>query len=334
MRYRRGFSLVEILVVIAVIGTLLAMLLPAIQMAREASRRMACQNNLKQLGIALHNYANVNQCFPPGSESRMYAAAPSTPYSFYRWSALAHLLPYLEQASAYKALNLKIPLYGANLQVTPANRPAVTQIISLFLCPSDQQKAVSAGFGPTNYATCTGSGMEGGTPFATDGIFYVNSATRFQEITDGLSNTMALSESTLGYGSAPLYNSSAVKYRTDYAFINAVPLTETACQNPKIWNFTDLRGFSWANGEYRCTLYNHYWTPNSEHIDCISALVVGDVSVRYSAYGWRSARSKHPGGVNVLMADGSGEFCNEYIEPSPWQAMSTRAGSEPAAILP
>jgi prepilin-type processing-associated H-X9-DG protein len=217
-------------------------------------------------------------------------------------------MPYLEELSAYNSLDLAQPLYGANLRITPDNRPGVAQIISLFLCPSDRQKPVASGFGPTNYATCTGTGIGVGTPFQTDGIFYINSETRTSQITDGLSHTVAMSESLLGDGPAPLFNASSVNPRTTYAFVNAVPLTETACRGARMWNYTDLRGFSWANGEYRCTLYNHYWGPNSEHIDCVSALVVGDISVVYSCYGWRSARSKHPGGVNILMADGSGRF--------------------------
>jgi prepilin-type processing-associated H-X9-DG protein len=315
-------------VVIAVIGILTALLLPAIQSAREAARRLTCQNNLKQFGIALHRHEEAKKCFPSGAESQAYAKAPSTPYCFYRWSALVRLMPYLEETTAYSALDLTQPLYGIDLKVTPANRAGVAQTVPLFLCPSDRQQPVASGFGPTNYATCTGSGMGGGTPFKTDGIFFINSEISTAQITDGLSHTAAMSESILGDGPAPLYDASRVDPRTTYAFVNAVPLTDAACQQARMWNFTDLRGFSWANGEYRCTLYNHHWVPNSPQVDCVSSVVVGKISVLYSCYGWRAARSRHPGGVNVLMADGSGSFYTDDIDINTWQALSIREGRQ------
>ena len=332
MRRSSGFTLIELLVVIAILGILLALLLPAVQAAWESARRVACQNNLKQLGIALQHHESANGHFPTGSESHECPTAPLTPYGFYRWSALAHLLPYLENTAAYEALDLSLPLYGSNLQVTPANQRGVAIRIPLFLCPSDLQTPVSVGFGPTNYASCTGSGAGGGTPFKTDGIFCINSATTAADIHNGLSNTMAMSESLLGAGPTPLFDPAGADARTVYAFANAVPLTEAACHGTHIWNFTDRRGFSWANGEYRCTLYNHYWRPNTPEVDCISALVVGDISARYAAYGWRSARSNHPGGVNGLLADGSVGFYSDSTDLRVWQALATCAGNEP--VLP
>jgi prepilin-type N-terminal cleavage/methylation domain-containing protein/prepilin-type processing-associated H-X9-DG protein len=332
---RLGFTLVELLVVIAIIGILTALLLPAIQSAREAARRMTCQNNLKQFGIALHRHVEAKKCFPSGAESRAYAKVPTTPYTFYRWSALVRLMPYLEETTAYSVLDLTQPLYGIDLKVTLTNRPGVAQTVPLFLCPSDRQQPVASGFGPTNYATCTGRGTGGGMPFKTDGIFYINSETTTAQIADGLSHTAAMSESILGEGAAPLYDASRVDPRTTYAFVNSVPLTDAACLKARIWNFSDLRGFSWANGEYRCTLYNHKWGPNSPQVDSVSSQMVGmagDNSAiltwQYACYGWRSARSRHRGGVNVLMADGSGCFYTDDIDLATWQALSTREDGE------
>jgi prepilin-type processing-associated H-X9-DG protein len=323
-------------VVIAVIGILTALLLSAIQSAREAARRLTCQNNLKQMGIALHRYEEAKKCFPAGAESRAYSKVPKNPYNYYRWSALVRLMPYLEETTAYSVLDLTQPLYDVtDFKVTPANRAGVAQIVPLFLCPSDRQKAVASGFGPTNYATCTGKGLGGGTPFKTEGIFFINSEITTAQITDGLSHTAAMSESILGDGPAPLFDATRVDPRTTYAYIYSVPLTETACKQARMWNFTDLRGFSWANGEYRCTLYNHYWGPNSTNVDCMTAVTTGnDLSVKYACYGWRSARSRHPGGVNVLMADGSAWFCTDDIDLDTWKYLSTREGGEMVSIPP
>jgi prepilin-type processing-associated H-X9-DG protein len=187
---------------------------------------------------------------------------------------------------------------------------------------------VASGFGPTNYATCTGSGAQGGSPFETDGLFFVNSKIRLSDVKDGVSKTAAASESLLGDGPERLLKRRLVDPRTVYAFANAAPLSETACRQTRLWNFTNRRGFSWANGEYRCTLYNHYLPPNSGQTDCVSALIVGDVTRRNMSYGWRTARSDHAGGINVLVADGSVRFVEEIVDLDIWRAFSTRSGAE------
>jgi len=115
-----------------------------------------------------------------------------------------------------------------------------------------------------------------------------------------------------------------------YAFTYTAPLTSDACNGAGSFNFTNRRGFSWVNGEFRCTLYNHYLPPNSFKLDCIAARLTGSVSVRYAAYGWRAARSNHPGGVNVAYADGSTRFVHDAIDLVTWQALATRAGRETA----
>ncbi len=326
---RSAFTLVELLVVIAIIGGLIALLLPAVQAARETSRRIQCANNLRQLGLATFNFESARKRLPEGSTSQANPASAATPHSFYRWSALAHLTPYLEQSNIYNTLDLSLPLYDANLAVTPRNAVGVSLVAPIFLCPSDQRKAVATGFGPTNYAACTGSGLDGGEPFNTDGVFYVNSQTRLADLTDGASNTALFAESTLGDGPENLADADLADPRTMYAFSFAAPLTDAACGAAVQWNVTQRRGFSWANGEYRCALYNHYLPPNSPRFDCMSARLTGDISVRYAPYGWRAARSNHPGGVQVLLGDGSCRWIADGISPITWTALATKSGDEP-----
>ncbi|HZZ29042.1 MAG TPA: DUF1559 domain-containing protein [Pirellulales bacterium] len=318
-----AFTLVELLVVIAIIGILVALLFPAVQSSRESARLLQCANHLKQLGVALHNYESARHCLPPGSESRQYDAL--TPYTFYRWSALAHLMPYMELAAVHNSLDFSVPLYSAGFQVFPQNRAAVALLIPDFLCPCDTGQPVSPVFGPTNYAACAGSGVGGGTPFETDGVFYINSKTRTNQITSGLSKTAAMSESILGQAVPFGTSRSQANPRFVYAFTFTTPLSETACGSTITYNVSDPRGFAWANGEFRSAMYNHYLPPNSQNLDCIASRLGGSLAEIDSAYGWRTARSLHLGGVNLLLADGSVHFETDTIDPAVWKAMSLRA---------
>ena len=324
---RRGFTLVELLVVIAIIGVLVALLLPAVQAAREAARRSQCTNNLKQLGIAIQNFEQMHKCFPTGTTSQTYDADPTVPANFYRWSAFAHLTPFLEQTAIYNRLDLSVPLYGGPNQgyaVFPINVPAVQTIVPLFLCPSDAGKPVTnylgVVFGPSNYVACMGTGAGGGTEYNADGMFYMNSAIRFADIEDGSSNTAAMSESILG---AP-FAGSTPDPRTVYAFIGGSPVTDANCTAATLYNISDPRGFSWANGDTRCALYNHYLRPNSQRLDCIGY----DPQTAYTDTGWRTARSWHPGGVNVLLADGSVRNVADSVDPFIWRGLATCKGHE------
>jgi prepilin-type N-terminal cleavage/methylation domain-containing protein/prepilin-type processing-associated H-X9-DG protein len=336
---RRGFTLIELLVVIAIIGVLVALLLPAVQAAREAGRRASCLNNLKQLGLAIHNYHGVYKRLPVGSESHAYPGNPSHPYNFYRWSLLAHLTPFLEQSNAYNTIDLNTPLYPPGYQITQQNAIAASLVVPLFLCPSDKQQPVSkftdAGgashdWGPTNYAGCTGTGVGGGQSFDTDGTFFINSKTSFASLTDGTSNTLAMSESVLGEGpeSAPTSAVATVDPRTMYLFAGAGPLTDSGCAGAPQINNSNRRGFSWVNGEIRCGLYNHYYPPNHKLPDCMGYSTTSDLATMYTGYGWRTARSWHAGGVNGLMADGSATFFANAIDLNTWRALATRAGGE------
>ncbi|WP_442483680.1 DUF1559 family PulG-like putative transporter [Aeoliella sp. SH292] len=347
---RRGFTLVELLVVIVIIGVLVAILLPAVQSAREAARRTQCLNNLKQLGLALHNYAGAEKRLPPASVAKVYAPEPSHPQTFYRWSALAHLLPYMEKQSVQDALDLSLPLYmpTSGYPISEPNRAGVSLVLSEFLCPSDLSTRVKPETGPSNYAVCAGSGAGGGTPFDTNGVFYVNSKTTFAHITDGTSHTAAMAEGLLGEDT-PRSGTSAFQpsgtdrnYKFVLSFAGTPDLTDIKCRGTNVYNSTtgngnDPRGFAWASGEYRSTMYNHYLPPNSPNYDCVTSVTVDPTRPPerlYAAYGWRGARSLHPGGVQVLFADGSARLIDESIELTPWQAMSTRNGEEVAQGSP
>jgi len=328
LRYRAGFSLVELLVVIAIIGVLVGLLIPAIQASRAAASRNSCANNLRQLGLAAHNHEAALGYFPNGSVAKEFPADPLAEWTLYRWSALASLTPYLENTAAYNALDLAVPLYDrSSFKVRAENVAAVRIVVAEFLCPSDIGRAVSDDFGPTNYAVSTGSGIRGGTPRNTDGIFFINSQTTPAKITDGLSKTALACESLLGQPQTGASHDPQLEYK----FILNAPLTETLCQNSTLWNYSDPRGFAWVNGEFRCALYNHARTPNSATPDCMGVQVGGGVQLRYTPYGWRTARSNHPGGVNLLLADGSLQFVSDAIEGGVWSALSTIDGEEATA---
>lgn len=331
MRRRRGFTLVELLVVIGVIGLLVAMLLPSVQAARETARRSSCANRLRQLGLAMQNYVAANRAFPPGAVSKENPDNPTTPHTFYRWSALAAVTPYLENATAYEALDLEAPLYqGLSGAVSATNVVPVRQVVADFLCPSDQGRPVTPRFGPTNYAVSAGVGLgeadspfDDGSPFETGGLFGVNSATAPAGVSDGLSKTVLASESTLGIPRDDAPHDPLLEYK-----MVVFPLSEVKCAAPAQWNVSDPRGFAWVNGEFRCALYNHYRTPNAAEPDCMSAPLGGPLETIYSAYGWRAARSLHPGGVNAVLADGSGRFVADEIDAAAWRSLATIADAD------
>jgi prepilin-type N-terminal cleavage/methylation domain-containing protein len=318
-----GFSLVELLIVIAIVGVLVGLLIPAVQSSREVTRRNACANNLRQLGLAIHHHESALGYFPSGSVAREYAAQPFAAWTFYRWSALAQLTPYLENTAAYNALNLSVPLYGMNFLVRPENTAAVKTVVAEFLCPSDLQRPVSEDFAPTNYGVCAGTGVDGGTPLDTDGAFFTNSQTTPAKITDGLSKTAIASESLLGQPQASNHDP-----QVEYKFAFAAPLSDALCAGTAQWNVSDPRGFAWVNGEYRCGLYNHRQTPNSAVPDCMGVRLGGGVTVQFTPYGWRAARSNHPGGVNLVLADGALRFVRDAVDADVWTDLATIAGGE------
>lgn len=349
-RLRSAFTLIELLVVIAIIAILIGMLLPAVQKVRESAARAKCQNNLKQLGLAMQNYHSAYNCFPASSTAPTNTNPPLPAGALYfingSWSALAIMNPYLEQTAIYNLLDTTVPMYYSTgpgsyqiyqgYQTGKDNRQAVTATVPIFLCPSDKvavaQNTYGIALGQTNYAVNIGSGLlpnASNANLPTDGPFYPESRIPLTNITDGSSNTVAMSESTRGTGQfgfgAP--RPAPVDPKTTYvsmSYGNANPFSDASCANAgvaNIINYTDLRGFTWAQGEIRCGSYDHHYTPNSVSPDCIG----------YSgttANAWRGARSYHAGGVNVVLCDGSVRFVSDSVNATTWQALSTRAGGE------
>ncbi|WP_373651841.1 DUF1559 domain-containing protein [Schlesneria sp. DSM 10557] len=329
---RRAFTLIELLVVIAIIAVLIALLLPAVQQAREAARRTQCKNNLKQLGLALHNYESTHSTFPPN-----LVPGGNYAYSAGNWGVLAYLSPYIDQANLYNLMNLNAPTYAATAPydiADPNNQIAAGTIIPSFLCPSDKSKSLGgaygvAALGPSNYCGNQGSGVYAsgnGSPYNSDGVMFANSKVRIADISDGTSNTACMSESILGEGATnsagPVPPNGAQKsyaYLTTYGTVD-----DAACASASMWNVQTLRQFLWFSGEIRNTSYNHYYTPNSKNWDCIT----NSAAAGYTAVGWKAARSMHVGGTHLLMCDGSGRFVSDSIDAQLWRGIGSRNGGE------
>ncbi len=322
MQKRKGFTLIELLVVIAIIGVLIALLLPAVQSAREAARRTQCTNNLKQLGIALHNYHGSLGCFPIGYTiyDAPWPVDPTVPGGHAKWGVLAMLTPFLEQSNVYNAVNFNFPLIGGpnqNFALFPENLTVVSTRVAIFQCPSDGIEQNAPPSWPSNYVACAGSGM----PVPAngyrdlDGTFFVNSSTRFADVRDGTSNTAIVSESLVGPGGP--YNIPIEEMNGDpRRYIRHVSeLTENACELATMVH-PRKRG-NWADGDANAGTYVHWYPPNRREPSCN----------RHSV-GWSEASSEHPGGVNLLIGDGSVRFIKDSIALETWRALSTVSGRE------
>lgn len=339
---RNGFTLIELLVVIAIIAVLIGLLVPAVQKVRDAANRMSCQNNIKQLVLACHNFDSTNGSLPG------LAPAPSGPNSSsFGYSVHARILPYIEQENLGKTFDtnttpLFTGVFPVSLALNPILAAAAATPVKTFLCPGDGQNplyTVITGGGThagTNYVVNIGSGQVG-TGFAntydprlpTDGLFWYGSKVRITDILDGSSHTMMWSHTLRGTNSGtitgPRSSLSEDQKQRLYASLRGRGISPTGGVTPQLTEpealdattWVSNRGGSWIWGNPAVNGYVAYLPPNSNQPDATA-----------HGQGWLSARSYFSGGVNVGMADGSVRFVANSINLASWRAMATRMGGE------
>jgi prepilin-type N-terminal cleavage/methylation domain-containing protein/prepilin-type processing-associated H-X9-DG protein len=365
---RHGFTLVELLVVIAIIGVLVALLLPAVQAARESARRVSCQNNLKQIGLALHNHLAARQRFPEArglpdwvinnnvqtSYTNYTSVAPTHQTGFY--SVHIHILPYMEGTNITSLIRFdqaQIKRMTTNGVPTNNNYEAYAQAQGLFICPSDPypRRVISENSyrynvgGSTPYAGAVSTTQQhvrdgsssDGFPATGNGAFAPGQALSAGAFLDGLSNTAFFAERTTGSG---VDAATALPRDSDIVTMpgrtNGLVPRDTMFNNclayvPEVssFNFTAtgrwLTGSDWSNGwpfaGYDATQYNHVAPPNWKGFDCGNWSAIPDTPGEHAII---SARSKHPGVVNVLFGDGAVRAVANTIDLQIWRAMGTR----------
>ncbi len=302
-----GFTLVELLVVIAIVGILIALLLPAVQAAREAARRLECANNLKQIGLAMHNYHDAHRILPFGQGG-----------TGLKYSAVALLLPYMEALPLHDSIDFRFPYTDA------VNEPARLTQPSGFRCPSDVRNPLPETGGAINYMANKGNGIvwrdatgpNTGLP-NPNGVFYFQSAVRFGDILDGLNNTAAFSERVLADGSNGIVSPMA-----DVFFHPGAPVARDEarhlCEAIDITNlahqFPLFMGAPWIDGQHT---YLHATPPNSR--SCGFFTVLRAVM---------PPSSQHPGSVQMLLCDGSVRLVSESIDLHTWRGLGSRAEQE------
>jgi prepilin-type N-terminal cleavage/methylation domain-containing protein/prepilin-type processing-associated H-X9-DG protein len=350
---RRGFTLIELLVVIAIIAVLIALLLPAVQSAREAARRSQCTNNLKQITLAMMNYESSNASFPwtQATVSTVYPVInngkmpwdtpPATGAEYQNLSAHTLMLPFMEQTPTYNAINLSFGLNPFAL-ADVCQGTAITQVINSFICPSDTGK------GRNSYRVSNGTNWDWWSRDPGSGAVIRispgdSSIGTIAGVTDGTSNTIAFFERLRGsnngangpalpgdvYTGGPASQwgipTYVVSNPPDFALLQSTLIPDCvtyARQNQNTGVIWSYGGYFWAAGEYTNTVGNFNLTPNSKTPDCSAWGGVG------TGIGFFSARSRHPGGVNVAMPDGHVQFIKDSINVKIWFALATRNGGE------
>lgn len=323
---RDGFTVTEVLVSLGIVSILVALLLPAIQMARESARRAACINNLHQIGIALENFNSATGRYPAAS---VVAANTQGQQISNNISPHVMLLPYLDQTSLFEEFN-RDEQGGGIAQDPPSstlNSQLMAKSVGVFECPSDGSASPRC-----NYRICAGTSpflheTPPGSPDAALQGFRSLFGRRNAELVDGSSQTVAFSERLTGDRNSTHYTPSRdlASIQTFGQAIISPDDAQNACgqpmnPNPKHFSFV---GTTWVLSGYPQTWYNHVLTPNSSIPDC-----TGGDPMSPGAF---TARSLHSGGVNVLFADGRVRFTNDRIDQAIWRALGTASGSETAA---
>lgn len=301
----RGFTMLELLTVVAVIAILVALLLPAVQQAREAARRMSCKSKMRQLGIAMHAYHDVHRLLPSG------VAANGT-------SAFAAMLPHLDQTAIYRRIDFLHSVFDDTNRELRESVP-----LPILWCPSDISNVFP---NSTNFVANNGSGkhvdgrFEGlFTVMNSDHYFFKGGPISCEDVTDGLSNTAAFSELLVADDSQnPRRAVWEAPASTDVdSLCDACQSLVTSQQIGNPWD----RGRPWLDGAQLSTLYDHSQTPNR-----LACTENGTVPL-----GLFPAASNHSGGVNVCFGDGSTRFVNDSIDRIVWRAVGTRRSGETVA---
>jgi prepilin-type N-terminal cleavage/methylation domain-containing protein/prepilin-type processing-associated H-X9-DG protein len=339
-RDRCAFTLIELLVVIAVIAVLIALLLPAVQAARAAAQRIQCVNNLKQIGIAMHNYISAMGVLPPGRFNTHVAGKGNC------WGTYSQLLPYLDGVSISNAFNFNMPPDTDASSIV--NSTGFQAFLTVLLCPSDSAPTlITVGgtqFASHNYNLNVGSAYPvlqsptaplTGTP---NGPFYENSKVGPADFTDGMSNTAAVSDTIRSTASSTYANDPlGVFLITGNNSTTGPPLSSDADYTSlcltlpsSTTQFQATRGVRWHYGAPGHSLYNHLRVPNNKQPDCRGGLPHSNRSD--PLWSWLSlnvaARSKHAGGVNTLLCDGHVQFVKDAVNVLVWQALGSRNGGE------
>ena len=327
---RRGFTIIELLVVICIIAIIGSLLLPAVQAAREGSRRLQCVNNLRQIGLSIQNYQTTNGTFPIGWRDDLFSPFGKPNGTIARpFSTFTRLLPYMEQGNLYNHINFDVQTYPDNSNsMFPFQENLTVQSCSLaiLLCPSDSSYSNS---GPVcNYRGNFGVGPSPGTTYETrdsgNGFFTLGQVLGPASFPDGLSHTVAFSERLIGSG----HNSSASPHR-DFGNISVgqfctssnadYALTCSRVASSRGFPFSQNAGRYWFFGDFEFTAYNHAQEPNGSIPDAIEANTWAGIV---------TARSWHPGLVNCLMGDGSVRAINGGVSRRTWRSLGTRNGDE------
>ena len=351
LRQLFGFTLIELLVVIAIIAILIALLLPAVQQAREAARRTQCRNNLKQIGLALHNYHDTHSVFPPYKTWDRGIDCPGGPDGWtntggYAWRVM--ILPFIDQAPAYS----KIDFVNHHSQAScPGSTNSWSQInntvLAAYLCPSDETPASNGSSTGANYAGVVSSSAQAQLAFGTTSgsiqahqlraFFQMDNtgATRvtMTDIKDGTSNTVAVAEvyrgrvtAVRGGGSYGLQNGRCSRWMIE----GSCGVTGTLGRGGTLGSMSG--GFEGSGGNPGGLLQRGATAgqtgdggPNDNRADQVSWNGENDEGVHN---GFRPASSTHTGGVHVLMGDGAVKFSSNNVDSNVWNAAHSRAGGE------